>query len=295
MVAGSLVVLETYTYTYDEAHNQTSKTETKGTTAYTYDELNRLGSVTEPSGKKTEYTYDESGNRATETVTENGSITVTNYIYNQQNRLTKTICESSDPAKSKDTTTYTFDNNGNVTYKTVEKVKRADPNNKAKFGMFISGQGPENEYNKGTAYFTYDELNRLVRTTTGSQTVECKYNGDGLRVEKSVNGVATKYLYEYDKVVLELDGSGKQTAKNVYGLNLVSRKVDNKTLYYMYNGHADVTALIDETGTVVASYDYDAFGVVLNEAANASNSYYNGNSYRYAGYQYDAELYEFPL
>jgi uncharacterized protein RhaS with RHS repeats len=35
-------MIESFNYTYDEAHNQTCKTDAKGTTAYTYDRLNRL-------------------------------------------------------------------------------------------------------------------------------------------------------------------------------------------------------------------------------------------------------------
>jgi len=50
--------MDSYTYTYDAAHNQLTKNEvingvTKGTTTYTYDSLNRLETVTEPSGKVT--------------------------------------------------------------------------------------------------------------------------------------------------------------------------------------------------------------------------------------------------
>ncbi|WP_035381784.1 RHS repeat domain-containing protein, partial [Fervidicella metallireducens] len=48
-------VFESYSYTYDGAHNQTSKVDKKGTTIYTYDKLNRLETVTEPSGKVTSY------------------------------------------------------------------------------------------------------------------------------------------------------------------------------------------------------------------------------------------------
>ena len=73
----------------------------------------------------------------------------------------------------------------------------------------------------------------------------------------------TRYLYEYDKVVLEVDGSGDEIGRNLYGTNLLMRTVDNESYYYMYNGHADVTALINvATGTVDATYYYDAFDEV---------------------------------
>ena len=86
-----------------------------------------------------------------------------------------------------------------------------------------------------------------------------------------------------DKVVLETDSSGVQTAKNTYGLNLLTRTVDGETLTYMYNGHADVTSLLNSSGAVVGTYYYDAFGVVTEETGTANNPI------RYAGYQYDEE------
>lgn len=129
----------------------------------------------------------------------------------------------------------------------------------------------------------YDSFNQLVTTKTGAQIAYYSYNGEGRRVQKNVNGETTNYLYEYDKVVLETDEKGKQTARNVYGINLLSRTIDNQTVNYLYNGHADVTALIDEIGTKVASYYYDAFGNPLETTGTISNPI------RYAGYQYDTE------
>jgi len=107
-------------------------------------------------------------------------------------------------------------------------------------------------------------------------TVINTYNGDGLRVGKSVNGSLTRYLYEYDKVVLEENYLGDQTGRNVYGINLITRQVGADTLIYMYNGHADVTALLSITGSIA----YDAFGNILDQTGILSNNIL------YAGYQY---------
>jgi RHS repeat-associated protein len=51
----------------------------------------------------------------------------------------------------------------------------------------------------------------------------------------------------------------------------------------MYNGHADVTALLDTAGNVVATYYYDAFGNILAQTGTVNNSIL------YTGYQYDKE------
>ncbi|NCC88083.1 MAG: RHS repeat-associated core domain-containing protein, partial [Clostridia bacterium] len=131
----------------------------------------------------------------------------------------------------------------------------------------------------------YDRFNQLTMSITDDGKTVCNtYNGEGLRIRKDVNGVATNYLYEGMKVVAEYDGEYNLGAQNVQGLNLLMRVEQNATYYYMYNGHADVTALLSaQTGNIDATYYYDAFGTVLSQTGNVSNSYL------YAGYQYDEE------
>jgi RHS repeat-associated protein len=257
-------VIDSYLYTYDAAHNLTAKVDGKGTTTYTYDTLNRLLTVTEPGGKVTSYTFDAAGNRASQTETQGTATTVTTYTYNEQNRLMNILAKVNNVTSQ--TVAYTYDNNGN------EKIITKVP--------YINGIVQTAE----VTTCTYDKFNQLSTTATPDGTnVANTYNGEGLRVAKKVNGATTKYLYNGDKVVLELDGSNSQTARNVLGTNLISRTVSGTTLYYMYNGHADVTALVDAGGTIQATYYYDAFGNVEEQTGNFNNNIL------YAGYQYDKE------
>ena len=55
------------------------------------------------------------------------------------------------------------------------------------------------------------------------------------------------------------------------------------TEYYHHDGHGNVTAVTDENGAVLKSYEYDAFGVELNEDAG------DANPFRYCGAYYDKE------
>ncbi len=112
--------------------------------------------------------------------------------------------------------------------------------------------------------------------------VENVYNGDGLRVEKIVDGVRTRFFYEYSRVLLEQTG-GYIIGRNVYGTNLLMRAVGVDTFYYMYNAHADVTALVTPDGRIAATYDYDPFGNVIEKTGDADNNIL------FAGYQYDPE------
>jgi len=258
-------IIDSYAYTYDAAHNLLTKTDSRGLTTYTYDVLNRLSSVTEPSGKVTSYTYDASGNRATQTVEIGTDTTVTTYTYDSLNRLLGTVTQLN--GITTETVTYTYDNNGNQLLQTHT--------------AYIDGI-PQTPIVKLTN--TYDLFNQLISTVTADGvTVISTYNGDGLRVGKSVNGTLTRYLYEAQRVVLEVNVLGDQTGRNVYGINLLTRQVGVDTFIYMYNGHADVTALLNTAGSIVATYYYDAFGNILDQTGVLSNNIL------YAGYQYDSE------
>ena len=206
-------IIEAYNYSYDPAGNQTSKLDGKGTTHYTYDQLNLLLTVTEPDGKVTSYTYDAAGNRLTETV---DGIT-TAYTYNSQNRLTRTIKELADATETVD---YTYDNNGNM----IKQVQTTTEKSTGLIGGVIKKLLPSDPVIETTTY-SYDTRNRLIQVTQEGVTVQNTYNGEGLRVAKTVNNQTLRYLYEYDRIILETDESGNETARNIFGTNLISRTV----------------------------------------------------------------------
>jgi RHS repeat-associated protein len=89
-----------------------------------------------------------------------------------------------------------------------------------------------------------------------------------------VNGrISCVSLFQYEKTSI-IEG---------YGNNLLSRTVSGQTLDYLYNGHADVTSLVDSTGTIQGTYYYDAFGNQTQTTGTVNNPYI------YSGYQFDKE------
>lgn len=281
-------VISSYQYTYDGAGNQLTKTEEKGTTTYTYDNMNRLSTVSEPGGKTTSYTYDAAGNRKTEKVQEGMVYGETIYNYNSQNRLISTT--STDDSNIR----YTYDYNGNLVSKTAAIIKPISTDNLTAddlpdFNLIIK-HGSDNGTGSGSlTRYTYDRYNRLSSMKSDSTTATYQYNAQGYRVEKSVNGKDTKYLYDADKVVLETDASGNQKAFQAYGSSLLYRTVSAdmdhsaQSYFYLYNAHGDVTSLIDTVGSIAATYDYDTFGNLLSKTGSADNYI------RFAGYQQDDE------
>ena len=265
-------ILEAYNYAYDNNGNLTTKLDIKGTTTYTYDELNRLSTVTEPNGRVTEYEYDAAGNRIGEEITDGSEAVISIYEYNEQNRLMSVDRDGL-------ITAYYYDNNGNLTGTTEERMADAGG---AGTSLSLSDDG------EGYSLYRYDSRNQMIYAKADGSEVAMAYNGEGLRIRKEStedgNITVTRYVYEYDKVVLELDGNGNTTAFNVYGNGMLIRRTDSgSTMHYIYNGHGDVTGLTTSSGIVAMQYYYDAFGVVLESVGDVLNSY------MYSGYQYDAE------
>ena len=185
-----------------------------------------------------------------------GVTTTTTYAYNAKGWLTTTSAVTGSVTT---VTTNSYDGNGNLLSKSKAVGSAAAV----------------------VTTYTYDIWNNMTKSVSGGKTVENSYDGAGLRYGKKVNGGAmTISLYEYDDVVLEINATtNAQVAVNVYGNQLISRNGE----HFMYNGHGDVTAIVDASSNVKASYYYDAFGVHTSATGSA------GNPYRYAGYMYDEE------
>lgn len=266
--------INVYEYGYNKNGKQTYKTEPKGRTDYEYDTLGRLSKVTEPNKRVTTYSYDKSGNRKKQTVNGAGFDSDIGYNYDQSNRLTSTIEVQNGKTI---TTDYSYDDNGNQ----IKVVETSE------------GKAKESDY-------IYNELNQMIQSDLcGGTTTTEKYDADGLRIQKteSVDGSVygsvynsvyastnnTTYVYDGTNVLLEMKTNGI-AARNIYGINLLSRDDGQGTNYYIYNGHADVVELTDDKGNVVNLYDYDEFGNPLVTLENKKNPY------RYSGYYYDTDI-----
>jgi len=117
------------------------------------------------------------------------------------------------------------------------------------------------------------------------------YDGDGNRVSKTAGGVTTVYLVDdgnptgLPQVVEELSSGGVVQKRYLYGLQRIAQTqvAAAATSFYGYDGHGDVRYLMDVTGAVTDTYDYDAFGNVVATTGTTANVY------RYQGEAFDAE------
>ena len=178
-----------------------------------------------------------------------------------------------------------------------------------KSGNMVTLPTPNNPTTSYTA--TYDAWNRLVKLTDGSNTIT-EYQYDGLRrriIHKVYNtGVLdyTKHLYyntNWQLLEERRDTNTSPTKQYIWGNryidNLVLRDHDtnndgtlNERLYALQDTNWNVTSFINETGTVLERYIYNAYGSVTfldNNFGVISNSTIEPD-HLYAGYNYDADV-----
>ena len=137
---------------------------------------------------------------------------------------------------------------------------------------------------------TYDSLNQLIGFTDGKTTASYKYDIDGLRISKTVDGHSIDQIWNDDKqIAVDADGSNPYKAQiYIRGTNLLAgcefvQAVKSDYTYYTQNAHGDVVNLTDNNGAVTKTYQYDAFGVEKNiDDADT-------NAFRYCGEYYDKE------
>jgi RHS repeat-associated protein len=118
-------------------------------------------------------------------------------------------------------------------------------------------------------------------------TITYTYNDHGYRTSKTITeGTTTEVTYYdllEDKVLHESDGTSDIYYTYDSDGTLISFNEDGDDYFYLYNLQGDVIALIDDTGSTVVKYSYDAYGNVMQPATN-------NNPYTYRGYRYDSEI-----
>ena len=142
---------------------------------------------------------------------------------------------------------------------------------------------------------------KLTTLQSGNDSISYKYDSNGVRTSKTVNGV--EYTYEYLNGKLMHETRGEKVFDYCYDANgqlyAVSYKANSSTdavtYYFAHNWRGDITSIYDGDGNVVAKYEYDDWGNVLtvtdanNKSITDKNHIANLNPFRYRSYYYDSE------
>lgn len=103
---------------------------------------------------------------------------------------------------------------------------------------------------------TFDGAGRLIRH---GASATYSYNADGLRVSKTVDGVTKNFTW--DTTTGNPDMLSDGTADYIYGpTGPLERIQGGSATYYQQDRLGSTRAITDQTGDVVGTYTYDAFG-----------------------------------
>ena len=201
---------------------------------------------------------------------------VTGYTYDANNRLTK---RSVGEYNTRADTIYTYDANGNL-YTTFGRSYTMNPYHKNSLLASVVSDS------MGITQYTFNTVNQLVGVQKDGLAATYSYLPDGMRSEKTVNGVTTGHLWDGTNMVAETSDDAV-VYKYVRGAGLLytENATDEKT-WYVKDAHGDTVQLTDGNGNIVWNYAYDAFGN-QKETVNSGTEPYN--PFRYTGEYFDAE------
>ena len=263
LVSGISQPLVSFAYGYaGNTDNIVSETRTggsyAGTTTYEYDSLGQLTRVNDPvEGTTRVYRYDLGGNM----------VSHAKYAYTTGALGT-----------AQGETVYSYGAAG-------WKDRLTALGNKA---LEYDAIGNLTSYNGWT--YEWEAGRQLKRQVKSSGTdVKYEYDQNGMRVRKTVNGTATNYTYNGSRLVHLTTGSNK--LHFYYDAQGKPALVNyNGTQYsYLYNLQGDVIGLVDNAGSLVVEYKYNAWGSITGRAGSLAATLGKLNPFRYRGYVYDEE------
>ncbi|HEX2938555.1 MAG TPA: RHS repeat-associated core domain-containing protein [Ruminiclostridium sp.] len=246
------------------------------------------------------YAYDKNGNITA--ISENGTQKAA-YQYNELNELIR-----EDNAYINKSVTYSYDVGGNLISKTEYAYTTGTLG--APTAVHSYGYGDSNWKDKLTSYdgsaitydaignplsyiggwnFTWQQGRKLATAANGQTSISYKYNSDGIRTQKTVNGTATNYYLEGGNIAWQTDGTN--TIHYTYDSDgdLAYMNLNGNLYYYERNAQNDIIGLVDSNMNEVVTYTYDSWGKLLNIGGSLAGTVGKINPFRYRGYYYDTE------
>jgi RHS repeat-associated protein len=145
-----------------------------------------------------------------------------------------------------------------------------------------------------TCRLAYDAegLLRRIEETLGGMTVlfvEYSYDGLSRRTKKSTNGVEAMYVYDGDRVLMEVDGRGRLGNAYIHGPGIddllgVFDGINGVINGYLVDRIGSILGRVGQTGSLVARYAYDDWGV-----QTQGLNYGSSHPYAFGGRELDLE------
>ena len=249
-----------YSYNYNDTGNVENVYENgKKVAVYTYDELNQLVWYADTrTGRYIRIVYDNYGNI--------------------QKMESYSLGTNWAPVKLLETRTYSY---GDTNWK--DKLTEFDGDS-----ITYDKNGNPLTY-RDDMTFEWENGRILKKINTSYKAIQMNYDSNGMRTQKSVDGVKTNYYYDSSNNLFALT-QGNDTLFFYYDNSgeVMSVSYNGTMYFYIKDLQGDITEIVDKDGKAVAKYAYDAWGNMLTEN-NGTLTVGKLNPFRYRSYVYDEE------
>ena len=155
--------------------------------------------------------------------------------------------------------------------------------------------GNPNGYNDRT--FTWEHGRQLASQTKNGVEWEYTYNNAGLRTKRSNGSTTYEYVYSGEKLVQMTITDHTTNPETVQLVELsydatgqpLTMTLDGTMYYYVLNIQGDVMGLVDGSGNLMLSLNYEGYGegFLTNNTSNMVTTLANTNPLGYRGYVMD--------
>ena len=229
--------------------------------------------------------------------------TVCEYTYDSAHRLTSETNDTLGLSRS-------------YTYKTDGRIDKIVDSTKGELQFHYDQYGRLEAINTAYVEFLHDHFGNRTKKITVDRTddytynnnlltkvdigytkdAEYKYNSDGVRCRKTVDGVTTNYFLDGNKILGE-----EHVSNNSYNIYFIydatgidKMRIDDYAYKYVKDQQNNVVALLNHEGRVISRYEYDSFGnckVFDENGVDVTNTTCLAtlNPFRWKSFYFDAE------
>ena len=312
----------TMTFSFDQMDSLTSITTPQGTVTYTNDDLGRRESMSVPGQPTVFYSYNDAdqitsitrgsdvvsfvydaGDQLIRTVAPNG--VVSDYEYDLAGRLSGITYKRGstvlgdltyqyDAAGRRTVTGGTFARTnlpasfGSATYNDANRLTQKDA---ATFTYDANG----NLTSDGANTYTWNARNQLSSITGPSLSASFQYDAFGRRINKTINGTSTSYLYDDFNVVKETTASATVDFLSSGWDEVFTRSDSGGSFGLLRDGLGSTLALTDSNGVVQTSYTYDPFGNTTAVGGGSNTTQFTGRENDATGLYFYRQRYYSPV
>ncbi len=298
--ADNLSTKNNFAYTYDTRDQLTSESESGALFAnYSYDSAGNIQSYTNKNAQTTSYTtnalnqytsdsqsgsyvYDHNGN-----LLEDSKHTYTYDTNNQLNEVWQKAYTSEETSTQSGSTSDCVSASGTTESGSATESGSTESGSVTESGSTLDGSGTT----ESGATCTQSTPQTITTTVTHPAMLLAKYSYDALgrRYEKTLtDNTKITYVYSGQDILEEttsLNGIILDTKEYIYGdgeMDDLEAIVQNNQVYTtLKDRQGSIRKVVDSSGNVIQSIDYDAYGNITSETGSAilTNRLYTGREY----------------